>query len=211
MSFLDEKVEQYLNQLIPIKEPLLAKIYQQGMEEEVPIIQVPSIKLIEIFLNIIKPDVIIEVGTAIGFSTIWLALACPEAIIHTIERKPEMASKARNNIKSANLTSRIILHEGEAIDILPTLPKSDLIFIDAAKGQYKNFFDLAFPLLNVGGVFIFDNILFRGYIADEKIVYTKPMLRKIREFNEFLRNNQKIITSFIPIGDGLAVSYKLED
>lgn len=211
MSFLDEKVEQYLNQLMPIKEPILGNIYQQGINDKIPIIQTPCLKLLEIFLNIIKPGIIIEVGTAIGFSSIWLALACPRAVIHTIEKKPEMITKAKYNIESANLSSRIILYEGDAIDILPSLPKSDLIFIDAAKGKYKDFFELAFPLLNVGGVFIFDNILFRGFIADEEIVYTKPMLRKIREFNEFLKNNQKIITSFIPIGDGLAVSYKLED
>ncbi|MGD9677236.1 MAG: O-methyltransferase [Vulcanibacillus sp.] len=211
MAFLDEKVERYLNQLMPIKFPLLADLYQEGIEEDIPIIQVPSLKLIEIFLNIIKPEIVIEVGTAIGFSAIWLATACPNAVIHTIERKPEMISKAKNNIEMANLSSRIILHEGDAIYILPTLPKSELIFIDAAKGKYKEFFELAFPLLNVGGVFIFDNILFRGFIADEEIVYTKPMLRKIREFNDVLKNNEKILTSFIPIGDGLAVSYKLED
>lgn len=211
MSFIDNKVEQYLNQLMPIEDAFLEEIYQEGITEEIPIIQVPSLKLIEIFADVIRPKTIIEVGTAIGFSTIWLAKVYPDAVIHTIERKLPMIDRAKRNIEKAGLTNQIVLHEGDAIEIIPTLPKSDLIFIDAAKGKYKEFFELSFPLLNVGGIFIFDNILFRGYIADEEIVSPRPMLRKIRSFNDFLANYKKIKTSFIPIGDGLAISYKLED
>lgn len=211
MSFIDIKVEQYLNKLMPIEDSLLKEIYQDGITNEVPIIQVPSIRLIQTLLKVIKPKIIIEIGTAIGFSAIWLARAFPEAIVHTIERKPKMANKARENIKRADLTNRIILHEGEAIEILPTLPNAELIFVDAAKGQYKEFFNLSYPLLRVGGVFVFDNILFRGYVADGKIVQEKPMLRKISDFNDFIATHEKLDTSFIPIGDGLAISYKMED
>ncbi len=211
MSFIDIKVEEYINQLMPIEDALLKKIYNEGISEDIPIIQIPSIRLIEILAEVIRPKIIIEVGTAIGFSTIWLAKVCPYAVIHTIERKLPMIDRAKKNIEKAGLTNQIILHEGDAIEILPTLPKSDLIFIDAAKGKYKEFFELSFPLLNVSGILIFDNILFRGYIADEEIAASKPMLRKIRSFNDFLANNKKVKTSFIPVGDGLAISRKLED
>ncbi len=211
MGFINDEVENYLNDLMPIQDDLLKELQQEGLDYDVPIIQVPSIRLLELFLKTIMPKTIIEVGTAIGFSTIWLAKAFPNSTIHTIERKKEMIEKAKYNIDKAGLNSRIILHEGEAIHILPTLPKTEFIFIDAAKGKYIEFFDLAYPLVKKGGVLVFDNVLFRGYVADENIAKTKPMLRKIRKFNQFIANHDKVETSFIPIGDGLAICYKTED
>lgn len=211
MSYIDTKVENYLEQLMPINDQFLQELQKEGLANDVPIIQVPSLKLIEVLINLVKPTTIIEVGSAIGFSTIWLGKAFPKATIHTIERKKEMAEKTRNNIQKAALEDQIILHEGDALNILPTLPKAEVIFIDAAKGKYVEFFEIAYPLLRDGGILIFDNILFRGYIADEEIVKTKPMLRKIRRFNDFIANNTKIKTSFIPIGDGLAICYKTEE
>ena len=206
-----EQVDQYLTNLMPIDDPLLAELQEEGIAKEIPIIQVPSLRLIQLMLKIIQPKVMIEVGTAIGFSTIWLAKSFPETIIHSIERNPQMAEHARRNIDKACLIKQIILHEGEAFDIFPQLPKTKFIFIDAAKGKYKDFFNLSYPLLEAGGIMVFDNILFRGYVADEAIVKTKPMLRKIRKFNDFLANQNKVETSFIPIGDGLAICYKMED
>lgn len=211
MPIIDDKVLQYLNDMSPIKDEFLKELQNEGIKTEVPIIQEPSLKLIEIFLNLMKPKVMIEVGTAIAYSTIWLAKAFPDMTIHTIERKEIMIGRAKDNIAKANLTDRIILHEGEALDILPLLPKADIIFIDAAKGKYQDFFELAYPLLKVGGIFLFDNILFRGYIADESIYTKRPMLRKIRRFNDNIAANEKLKTSFVPIGDGLAISYKLEE
>lgn len=211
MAILDNKVEEYLTNIMPINEPFLEELQQKGLQDEVPIIEVPSLRLLEILLRLIKPTEIIEVGTAIGFSAIWLAKAYPDIIIHTIERKAVMADKARDNIERAGLTGRIILHQGQAVDIIPTLPKTKFIFIDAAKGKYQEFFDLAYPLVEPGGVMVFDNILFRGYIADDEVAQSKPMLRKIKKFNEFIASYEKIKTSFIPIGDGLAICYKLEE
>jgi len=211
MGFINENVDQYLTDLLPIHDPFLKDLQRKGLEEEIPIIQVPSLQLIQVLIHILRPNNIIEVGTAIGFSTIWLAKAAPYATIHTIERKETMIQRAKENILKAGLSHQILLHEGDAVDILPTLPKSELIFIDAAKGKYKEFLELSFPLLPVGGVFVFDNILFRGYVADEEVVRTKPMLRKLHRFNHELSLESKLQTSFIPIGDGLAISYKLEE
>ena len=211
MSIINEEVDRYITDLLPINDSFLEELQRQGNEEEIPIIQVPSMKLIEVLLNMTRPTNIIEVGTAIGYSTIWLAKAAPYATIHTIERKAEMIRRAKENFRIAGLEDQIVLHEGDAIDIIPTLPKSEFIFIDAAKGKYMDFLRLSFPLLTVGGIFVFDNILFRGYVADEEIVKTKPMLRKINHFNHELLNEPKLQTSLVPIGDGLAISYKLEE
>lgn len=211
MGFIDEKVDKYITELLPINDPFLEELYLEGIADDIPIIQVPSLKLIETVFRLIQPKVIIEVGAAIGFSTIWLAKAFPNATIHTIERKKEMIERAKINIEKSGLSSQIILHEGDALEILPRLPKADVIFIDAAKGKYKEFYDLAFPLVPVGGVIIFDNILFRGYVADEEIANSKPMLRKIKGFNEIIAKDKRITSSFIPIGDGLAICYKMEE
>jgi len=211
LQIISDKVEAYLNQLMPIEDPFLAALQQQGIEQDIPIIQVPSIRLIELLINIVQPKTIIEIGTAIGFSAIWMAKAKQDVIIHTIERKEAMIELAKENIKAANLASRIILHEGEAVDILPTLPPTEMVFIDAAKGKYREFFQLTYPLVKVGGLFVFDNVLFRGYVADDEVVKSKPMLRKIKAFNQFLAEQPQITTSFIPIGDGLALAYKLEE
>lgn len=211
MGIVNDQVENYLDSLMPIKDPLIEKIQKEGIEGEIPIIQVQSIKLIEILLKTIQPKTMIEVGTAIGFSSIWLAKAFPNCTIHTIERKPAMIEKAKKNIEKAGLSERIILHEGNALEILPTLSKADFIFVDAAKGQYINFFELAYPLLKNKGVIVFDNILFRGYVADDDIVSSKPMLRKIKKFNDYIAKQDKVQTSFVPIGDGLAICYKTEE
>ncbi|MFV9510956.1 O-methyltransferase [Tepidibacillus sp. LV47] len=211
MGFINEKVDQYLNDLFPIADPFLEQLQQQGLKEEIPIIEVPSLRLIQVLLNIIRPTTIIEVGSAIGFSTVWLAKAAPYATLHTIERDPRMIKRAKENFRSQGLDKQIILHEGDAIDILPRLPQAEFIFIDAAKGKYREFLQLAFPLLTVGGIFVFDNILFRGYVAEEEEIQTKPMLKKLHAFNQELVNEPKLFTSFVPIGDGLAISYKLEE
>ncbi|TCS83803.1 putative O-methyltransferase YrrM [Tepidibacillus fermentans] len=211
MGFIKEEVDQYITELLPLDDSFLEELQQQGIKEEIPIIQVPSMKLIQVLLNMIRPSNIIEVGTAIGFSTIFLAKSAPYATIHTIERNETMIARAKENFRIAGLDKQIILYEGDAIEILPHLPQSEFIFIDAAKGKYKQFLQLAFPLLPVGGIFVFDNILFRGYIAEEEIVQTKPMLKKLHRFNQELADEKKLLTSFVPIGDGLAISYKLEE
>jgi len=211
MSFIQAEVESYLNHLMPIQDPLLKELYEEGIKDEIPIIQVPSIRFIELLIKMVQPKTIIEVGAAIGFSTIWIAKALPDAVIHTIERKPLMAERARENIKKAGLEDRIILHEGDAINIIPTLPSADFVFIDAAKGKYKQFFDLIYPLVKTNGIMAFDNILFRGYVADSEIANSKPMLRKIRAFNDFIATTSLVETSFIPIGDGLALCRKMEE
>lgn len=211
VGITDEKVERYLEYLMPIKDPLLEELQKQGFEAEVPIIQVPSLRLIQLFLHMTKPKTIIEVGTAIAFSTIWLAKSLPDVKVHSIERNALMLEKARENIEKSGLSDQIILHEGDAVKILPTLPEAEFIFIDAAKAKYQKFLHLAFPLLKVGGIMIFDNILFRGYVADEEIIRTKPMLKKIRKFNDFLVSFPQLETTFVPIGDGLAICHKTEE
>lgn len=209
MGFINSQVEEYLLELMPMNNLLLAELYQYGIDNRIPIMDLLSMHHVAFLSQLIKPQIIIEVGTAIGFSAIWLALANPDATIHTIERNEKMVETARINIERAELTKRVIIHAGDAIDLIPEMPRSQFVFVDAAKGKYRDFYELAFPLLGGGGLFVFDNILFRGYVADEAEVAAKPMMRKLDDFNRFLAEDERVATNFLTVGDGLAVARKL--
>lgn len=211
MNLVDSSVEHYLDELYPIEDELLADIYRYGRDQGIPIMQLGAMRHLAFISLLLKPQVIIEVGTAIGFSAIWLAKANEQAIIHTIERDPAMVEIAQANVERAGLAERIIIHEGEANELLAGLPRCQLVFVDAAKGKYREFYELAYPLVDRGGLFVFDNVLFRGYVADEAEAKSRPMLRKLREFNEFLAADKRVATDFIAIGDGLALARKLEE
>lgn len=209
MGFINSQVEEYLLELMPMNNLLLAELYQYGIDNRIPIMDLLSMHHVAFLSQLIKPQIIIEVGTAIGFSAIWLALANPDATIHTIERNEKMVETARINIERAELTKRVIIHAGDAIDLIPEMPRSQFVFVDAAKGKYRDFYELAFPLLDGGGLFVFDNILFRGYVADEAEVAAKPMMLKLDDFNRFLAEDERVATNFLTVGDGLAVARKL--
>jgi len=201
-------VENYLSKFLPERDSLLLRLEEEAKKEGIPIIHLDSMQLINVILQWIKPKRIIELGTAIGYSTIWLARANPNAVIETIERKKVYVERAFFNIKEANLEKNIIVHFGDIFNILPNLEPADVIFLDAAKGQYQELLELSFTKLNEGGALLIDNILFRGFLANKEEVETKPMLNKIAKFNEKLAIDYRFLTSFVPIGDGLAICYK---
>ncbi len=209
MGIINSQVQEYLLGLMPISNPLLADLYQYGVDNQIPIMDPLSMQHVALLSQLVKPQIIIELGTAIGFSAIWLALANPDAVVHTIERNEDMLKIARVNIERAELTDRLILHAGDAIELLPQMPRSQFVFVDAAKGKYRDFYELALPLLDSGGLFVFDNVLFRGYVADVAEVKARPMLGKLHEFNEFIVEDRRVTTNFLSVGDGLAVVRKL--
>jgi predicted O-methyltransferase YrrM len=211
MGFIDSEVNEYLRGLQPIDNQLLTEIYQYGLAQEIPIMDPISMRHVALLSQLAKPKVIIEIGAAIGFSAMWLALANPGAMVHTIERNPELVEIAQINLKRAGLDKRVILHMDEAVEILPQMPRAQFVFVDAAKRKYRDFYELALPLLDVGGLMVFDNVLFRGYIANAAETAARPMLRKLSEFNRFLAADKRVTTNFLTVGDGLAVAQKLEE
>lgn len=210
-GFIDLQVEEYLLGLMPIDNSLLSELYQYGVDNQIPIMNPLSMRHVALLSQLVKPKIILEIGSAIGFSAIWLALANPDAVIHTIERDEEMLKTAQNNIARAKLIDRVIIHAGDAIELIPQMPRSQFVFVDAAKSKYRTFYELAIPLLESGGLFVFDNVLFRGYVADESEMRTRPMLRKLRDFNRFIVEDKRVVTNFLTVGDGLSVARKLED
>ncbi|WP_062234252.1 O-methyltransferase [Fictibacillus sp. FJAT-27399] len=211
---ITKEVQDYIEELIPDRDPRIVEIEEYAKEHSVPIMELVGIEALLQHLRIIQPKKILEVGTAIGYSAIRMAEAVPDASIVTIEKDPERYELAVANIKELGFTDRITVLLGDANELAAEAEKHapfDVVFIDAAKGQYQRFFENYGRQLRPKGIMISDNILFKGYVADDSEVGTRrlaSLVRKIRSYNEFLMNNEEYTTAILPVGDGLAISMK---
>ena len=205
----------YINQLNEQYLEIMKKIHDNSIEIGVPIIKDEGLDLLLSIINLKKPFRILEVGTAVGFSSIMMALNS-KAFIDTIERNKVMYQKAIENVKLLELDNRIRVFFGDAVNFdLNNLEKEyDLIFIDAAKAQNQVFFEKYSPLLKEDGVIVTDNILFHGYVEryfnkdpmEEVSKDLRALARKIDRFNQWLKNNDQYESHFLDIGDGIVIS-----
>lgn len=209
---MDEMVQEYLTQYLPKNEEWVEELERQAEKDRVPIMDRVGMHFVTQLVQIKQPKKILEIGTAIGYSALRMADASPTTHIVTIEKDEVRYNQALRNIGQLNKEDRIKVIFGDAIDILDQLKIEkelfDLIFIDAAKGQYQHFFEQSIPLLNKNGIIISDNVLFRGYVLNPELSpkrYEK-MVQKVRNYNEYLMNHPDFTTSILPIGDGVALS-----
>ncbi|WP_227934858.1 O-methyltransferase [Alkalihalobacillus deserti] len=210
---INEQVESYLKSLVPPRCEQIEKMEVYAEQHQVPIMDLVGMESLLQLLKLHSPKRILEIGTAIGYSAIRMAQALPDVKVLTIERDEVRYDEAIKNITALNLTERIEVKLGDALDlaeILESAPLFDVLFIDAAKGQYQRFFDLYGRFVKTGGVIYSDNVLFRGLVADKSI--DNKRLRKIAEkingYNQWLMNHEDYDTRILPVGDGLAVSIK---
>ena len=206
---IDPQLVNYLRGFVPEREPLLQELEQRAEEGYIPILDLESAGFLRVLLAMTRPQRIWEVGTAIGYSTIWFGRHS-EAQITTMERDPERAAEARVNLQRAGLGERVELLEGDALELIEDLGMYDLIFLDAAKGQYPRFLELLTPHLTAGGVLLSDNVLFQGMVSGETEVKHKlrTMINRLREYNQLIAAHPAYVTTFLPLGDGLAISVK---
>lgn len=207
-----EYIIRYIRSSLKKSEGNIAEMEKFASEHEVPISQPESIKLIELLIRIGKVSKVLEVGSAIGYSAIRMAYAGADTI-DTIEINADAVKVARANVEKEELSHRIHIIEGDAKEVLPTLNgEYDMIFIDAAKAQYTEFFKNCMRLLKKGGILISDNILYKGMTAtDELVLHRKrTIVKRLREYIDMLCNNPSLDTDIIPIGDGVALSVKLD-
>ena len=200
-------IENYLRNLKEINDEKLREMNDFAEENHVPIIERESEEFINFLISMQKPKKILELGTAIGYSSISFAKRnkCIEKI-DSVELKGEMAEIARKNISDAGLENIISVHESDAYDYLLDLEeKYDLIFIDAAKGQYEKYFDSALKNLNEKGLIICDNVLFKGMIAEDSLVKRRKItiVKRLRKFLKDISEDERFISSVVPIGDGV--------
>ena len=211
-NIVNDKVENYIRETLKPSQGLLRDLELYAEENSVPIIHKEVADLVRVILKLKRPKKILELGCAIGYSSLFFAdVLDGDVEIVTTERNPIMLERAQDNIKKAGMEDRIKILVGDAEETLKDLEGTfDMIFIDAAKGHYKMFFDMLIGKLNHGGIVISDNILYKGMIASDDYVVRrkKTIVKRMRTYLDYICDLEGISTSLIPIGDGLAISYK---
>lgn len=190
----------------------LEEIEKYAKINNVPIMQKDGIDFLTKYIKDKNIKNILEIGSAIGYSAIKMALVSDDVKVTTIERDVERYNIALENIKQFNLEDRINIICDDALEV-EVLDKFDLIFIDAAKSQYIKFFEKFEKCLNVNGAIISDNLSFHGLVEDDSKTTnrnTKQLVRKIRKYIDYLKDNSNYETTFYKLGDGVAVSIKIK-
>ena len=187
----------------------LKEIEKYGRDNKIPILLDESLEYIEEILNAKKPRRILEIGTAIGFSAICFSkYLADDGRIDTIEIESLRVEQAIENIKKVGIESKIRVIEGDALDILPYLTETyDVVFIDAAKGKYNEFYEHALRLTEPGSIIIADNVLYKGYVlSDYNKHKQRTAVNKLREFIDMVLNNPSLDAKLVEIGDGLIIA-----
>lgn len=214
-NIVNDLVEDYIRKTLKMNNGLLEEMEIYAEDNSVPIIHKEVSELLKVILKIHKPKRILEIGCAIGYSSIFFADVLNNDVeIITTERNPIMLEKAYENIKKAGLSDKIKILVGDAEETLNDIDGDfDMVFIDAAKGQYKLFFDIVFDKVKNGGIVISDNILYKGMIASDDFVVKrkKTIVKRMRDYLDYICHQEFLDTSIIPIGDGVAISYKRSD
>ena len=209
----DERYTAYINSLEMGGPSYLNELEAYARQNQVPVIRKEMQSFLRTLLMMNKPKQILEVGTAIGFSALWISEYMPEdGHITTIEKYEKRIPIARENFKKYGKEDRITLLEGDAADILCKLEGSfDMIFMDAAKGQYIHFLPEVLRLLSKGGVLLSDNVLQDGAIIESKFAVTRrdrTIHKRMREYLYTLKNHEQLETAILTLGDGVALSVK---
>lgn len=205
-----EYMEEYIRGLIPDREGTLKEIENFARDNAVPIVQKETAKFLEFMVSMKKPLRVLELGTAIGYSSILMYEAAgtnPEIL--TIERDSKMIELANININRFGLQNKIKIQEGDCLEILEKLKDPfDLIFMDAGKGHYNHFLPHCLRLLGTDGIIIADNVLFRGMVASDELVKRRKItiVKRMRTYLDLVSNDDTLITSVIPMGDGIALT-----
>ena len=210
---IDPKQETYLNKTLDKPSEHIQQLQQYAEAHHVPIMEPLGMEFLEQIIRLKQPERILEIGAAIGYSAIRMAQSFPQTEIVTVEREEKRYHEAVKNIKDAGLENRITVLLGDALenaDNLQSYGPYDVLFIDAAKGQYQRFFELFTPSLTKDGVIISDNVLFKGYVAENPNDGSNKakIARKIEAYNEWLIQHTEYKTTIVPIGDGVAISTK---
>ena len=210
---VNERVVAYINSLDCGNSDICNTIEKEAIADEVPIIRKEMGNLLKVLLQLVQPERILEVGTAVGYSSILMSENMPEnCTITTIENYDKRIPVAKNNFKRAGKEDVITLIEGDALEVLKTLEGPyDFIFMDAAKGQYINFLPDILRLLSPGGLLISDNVLQDGDIIESRFAVTRrnrTIHARMREYLYELKHHPELETVILPVGDGVTLSTK---
>lgn len=210
---VDERMVTYINSLDRGNTPFLNELERKAREDRVPIIRREMQSFLKVLLQIKRPRLILEVGTAVGFSTLLMSEYAPaKCEITTIENYEKRIPIAREDFKRAGREEQITLLCGDAAQVLKTLEGSfDLIFMDAAKAQYIHFLPEVLRLLPSGGILVSDNVLQDGDLIESHFAVerrNRTIYKRMREYLYVLKNHEELETSILPLGDGVTLSIK---
>ncbi len=213
---VNERMVTYINSLDMGNTPLLNEIEREALETFVPVIRREMQSFLKVILSIHRPLRVLEVGTAVGFSTLLFCEYGPKEMkITTIEKYEKRIPIAKENFRRAGREEQITLLEGDALEILKGLTEPfDLIFMDAAKGQYIRFLPDVLRLLKPGGVLISDNVLQDGDLIESHYAVerrNRTIYKRMREYLYELKHREELVTSIIPLGDGVTISVRKEE
>ncbi len=212
---VDERLFTYISSLDSPLPEYLENIRREAIETDVPIIRTDMQMLMKWLMASYKPERILEIGAAVGFSSLLMAEYSKNTHITTIENYEPRIIKAKENIAGSPHADRITLLEGDAGEILPELAgkneKYDFVFMDAAKGQYPALLPTVLDLMEEGAVLVTDNVLFDGDIIESKYLIkrrNRTIHTRMREYLYTLTHTEGLMTTVLPVGDGVSLSVK---
>jgi len=212
-EILNPGQEEYIKTFRNEKDPLIIELEEYAKENRVPILNWQSAEFLEQLVTFQKPKRVLEIGTAIAYSSIRIARSLnKKSKLFTIEKSEDNLEKAKANIAAAGLEHKINLIFGDALDVMPKLDKKfDLIFLDADKEDYQRLFDYSLLLLRKNGVMFVDNLLWHGFAASSRVPAAfKNSTAHIREFNKMFMSQKSLYTTILPIGDGIGLGIRIK-
>lgn len=207
---IDPVTERYLRSLPSLLPEALRELEEFVRSESLPVSSKEAMEMLIFLCTVHNPKRILEIGTCVGFSALVMSAVCPDASLDTIERNPVMVSDAKQNFQRFN-AENITLFEGDAAVILPNLSGPyDLIYLDAAKGQYPAYLSQCIRLLAEGGILVSDDVLFRGQVSAGKpdCHRNQTIVNRLDEYLRLLKTDPLLTTTVLPISDGVALSVK---
>lgn len=203
----------YLKRLHRNPAPLLLELEQHGRADDIPIVSRETGRLLSTLVHAMQANRILEIGTAYGYSTLWMALAMPPAgHIWTIDPDAQRTAVAIDFLRRADKFDDVSVMNQPALEILPTFPvrNLDIVFVDAVKTEYAAYLEAVIPLLKRSGLVVVDNLLWDGRSAAAPSAGDSAQTTAIREFNRIFLNHPQLDATILPLGDGVGIGSRLE-
>ncbi len=203
----------YLTRLHREPSPLLLELEQHGLREGIPIVDRAAGRFLSVLVHCMQANRILEIGTAYGYSTLWMALALPPAgRVWTIDPDIERTEIAMSYFRRAGVEDRIEIINQPALEVLGSFPQRnlDIVFIDALKTQYTDYLEAVVPMLKRSGIVVIDNLLWSGRAAAVPKAGDEPDTKAIRAFNKAFLNHPELDATIVPIGDGIGIGARVD-
>ena len=203
----------YLARLHDEPAPLLLELEQHGTREGIPIVDRAAGRLLSVLVHCMQANRILELGTAYGYSTLWMALALPPAgHIWTIDPDMERTEIAASYFRRAGVEQRVEIINQPALEVLEWFPQRnlDIVFIDAVKTEYEDYLEAVIPMLKRSGIVVIDNLLWSGRAAAVPTAKDDAETRAIRAFNEAFLEHPELDATILPIGDGIGIGARVD-